>query len=212
MLQWVYEQAQSAALLERIIIATDDQRILEAGASFGAESVMTSAQHQSGTERAAEVAAKINIPIVINIQGDEPLIQGEMIDSLVKVLQEESINMATLACKNTNLSQHSERNIVKVVADKQGFALYFSRSPIPLQPSDFFWHHIGLYGYQRDFLLRFKDLSFSRLENIEKLEQLRALENGFRIRVVETPYSTLSVDTPEDIIRVENKIKERFDG
>jgi 3-deoxy-manno-octulosonate cytidylyltransferase (CMP-KDO synthetase) len=212
MLQWVYEQAQSAALLERIIIATDDQRILEAGASFGAESVMTSAQHQSGTERAAEVAAKINVPIVINIQGDEPLIQGEMIDSLVKVLQEESTNMATLACKNTNLSQHSDRNIVKVVADKQGFALYFSRSPIPLQPSDFFWHHIGLYGYQRDFLLRFKDLSFSRLENIEKLEQLRALENGFRIRVVETPYSTLSVDTPEDIIRVENKIKERFDG
>lgn len=212
MLQRVYEQAQSAALLERIIIATDDQRILEAGASFGAEAVMTSAQHQSGTERAAEVAAKINIPIVINIQGDEPLIQGQMIDSLVKALQEESTNMATLACKNTNLSQHSDRNIVKVVADKQGFALYFSRSPIPLQPSDFFWHHIGLYGYQRDFLLKFKDLSSSRLENIEKLEQLRVLENGFRIRVVETPYSTLSVDTPEDIIRVENKIKERLDG
>ena len=212
MIQWVYEHSQTSRLLERILVATDDDRILDACHSFGAEAVMTSTQHQSGTERAAEVAEKIDYPIVINIQGDEPLIQGQMINSLVKALQEESINMATLAYKNTNLSQHTDRNIVKVVTDKQGFALYFSRSPIPLQPSDFFWHHIGLYGYQRDFLLKFKDLSASWLEKGEKLEQLRVLENGFRIRVVETPYSTLSVDTPEDIIIIEKKIKEELDG
>lgn len=212
LLQRVFEQARSAALLERIIIATDDQRILEAGISFGAETVMTSAQHPSGTERAAEVAAKIDVPIIINIQGDEPLIQGKMIDSLVEALQEESAHMATLAFKNTELSQHADRNIVKVVADQQGFALYFSRSPIPFQPTDYFWHHIGIYGYQREFLLRFKDLSSSSLAKIERLEQLRVLENGFKIRVVETSHTTLSVDTPEDIIRVENKIKEGFNG
>jgi 3-deoxy-manno-octulosonate cytidylyltransferase (CMP-KDO synthetase) len=212
MLQWVYEQAHSAALLERVIIATDDPRILDAGISFGAEAVMTSAHHQSGTERAAEVAAKLDVPIVINIQGDEPLLQGQMIDSLVEALQEESTHMATLACKNTNLSQHANRNIVKVVTDRQGIALYFSRSPIPFHPSDFFWHHVGIYGYQRDFLLRFKNLSASRLANIEKLEQLRVLENGYRIRVVETLHPTLSVDIPGDIIKVENKIKEGLNG
>jgi 3-deoxy-manno-octulosonate cytidylyltransferase (CMP-KDO synthetase) len=208
MIQWVYEQAGTSNLLEHIMIATDDDRILEACSTFGAEAVMTSPRHQTGTERAAEAAEKLDTPIVINIQGDEPLIQGNMIDALVEALQDESILMATLAHKNRDLFLHSDRNIVKVVTDKQNFALYFSRSPLPYQPPEFFWHHIGIYGYQRDFLLAFKNLSPSQLEKTEKLEQLRVLENGFKIKVVETSHSTLSVNTPKDIILIEKQIRE----
>lgn len=208
-IQRVYEQAQTANLLQRIIIATDDERIFQASQAFGAEVLMTSPLHNSGTERAAEIAEKINTPIIINIQGDEPLLRGKMIDDLVIALQDETIPMATLAAKVKDLSLINEKNIVKAVLDKNGFALYFSRSPLPFQASDYFWQHIGIYGYQRDFLLKFRQLSASRLETTEKLEQLRALENGYKIKIIETSSPTFSVNTPQDIIRIENFLKQR---
>lgn len=208
-IQRVYEQAQTANLLQRIIIATDDERIFQASQAFGAEVLMTSPLHNSGTERAAEIAEKINTPIIINIQGDEPLLRGKMIDDLVIALQDETIPMATLAAKVKDLSLINEKNIVKAVLDKNGFALYFSRSPLPFQASDYFWQHIGIYGYQRDFLLEFSQLSVSRLETTEKLEQLRVLENGYKIKIIETSSPTLSVNTPQDIIRIENFLKQR---
>ncbi|MFA9452846.1 MAG: 3-deoxy-manno-octulosonate cytidylyltransferase [Candidatus Aminicenantaceae bacterium] len=211
MVQWVYEGACRASRLKRLIVATDDERILQAALGFGAEACMTSPDAASGTERVAEVAARYDLPIVINIQGDEPLLRGETIDSLVEVLQDEAVPMATLARRETDLSRIADPNVVKLVRDAQGFALYFSRSPLPYQALDFFWEHTGIYGYQQEFLQRFRGLPASRLEQAEKLEQLRALEHGFRIKVLETPHSTLSVDTPGDIIKVEARLKDTSD-
>lgn len=207
MIQWVYEEANSAELLDHTVIATDDKRIYQVSRAFGADVVMTSPHHISGTERAAELAKKIESSIVINIQGDEPLVRREMLDSLVQTLTAKSIPMATLAARNKDLSELDDPNIVKIVKDNDDFALYFSRSPLPFHAEDFFWQHIGIYGYQRDFLLKFCKLPISKLERTEKLEQLRALESGYKIKVVETPYLTLSVDTPQDIIKVENFLK-----
>jgi len=209
MIQRVYERAKTAEYLTRIIIATDNERIFKACNAFGAEVQMTSPHHNSGTERAAEIAEKLNTSIVINIQGDEPLIRGEMIDELVSALQDESIPMATLAAKVKDLKLLYEKNTVKVVTDKQGFALYFSRSPLPFNTTDYFLQHIGIYGYQKDFLLEFCSMQPSRLEKIEKLEQLRVLENGYKIKIIESPFQTLSVDSPEDIIKVENYFKKK---
>jgi 3-deoxy-manno-octulosonate cytidylyltransferase (CMP-KDO synthetase) len=212
MVQWVYESASRATRLTKLVVATDDERILRAAEDFGAEACMTSPEHASGTERVAEAASRYDLPIVINIQGDEPLLRGEAIDLLVEALQEEAVPMATLAHPDPDLSRIGDPNVVKLVMDAKGYALYFSRSPLPHQASDFFWEHIGIYGYQRDFLLRFGDLPGSRLEETESLEQLRALEHGFRIKVLETRYPTLSVDTPEDIIKVEERLKREIDG
>jgi len=209
MIQKVYEATRTAKNLERVIVATDDKRILQTAQDFGAEARMTSSSHRSGTDRVAEVAREINTPIIINIQGDEPLIKGEAIDELVEALQDEDIPMATLAVKEDDLNLLNDSNVVKVVPDKDGFALYFSRSPLPFQASDYFWRHIGIYGYQKDFLQKFCRIPPSRLEKTEKLEQLRALENGYRIKIIENQFSTLSVDSPEDIIRVENLLKDR---
>ena len=212
MVQWVYQNARRAALLSRVVIATDDQRILEAARGFGAEAVLTSTEHISGTERVAEVADRLDVPIILNIQGDEPLIDPAMLDSLVEALQDVSIPMATLARKNTNLARIQDENVVKVVRDVQGNALYFSRSPLPFQAKSYFWEHVGLYGFQRPFLLELKSLAPSKLEKTERLEQLRVLENGFKIKVMETTHSTLSVDNPEDIIRVEKILREGMNG
>jgi 3-deoxy-manno-octulosonate cytidylyltransferase (CMP-KDO synthetase) len=203
MIQWVYEGARSAKLLDRVIVATDDERIYQACQAFGAEAMMTSPDHMSGTERAAEIAEKMEHPIIINIQGDEPLIRGDMLDSLVKALKAGNEPMATLAVKNKDLSIQDDPNIVKTVIDKNSYALYFSRSPLPYHAEGFVFQHIGIYGYQRDFLLKFCQLGRSRLERAEKLEQLRVLENGYKIKVVETQYIALSVDTAQDIIKVE---------
>jgi 3-deoxy-manno-octulosonate cytidylyltransferase (CMP-KDO synthetase) len=209
MIQRVYEATRTAKNLERVIVATDDKRILQAAQDFGAEARMTSSSHRSGTDRVAEVAREINASVVINIQGDEPLIKGEAIDELVEALQDEDLPMATLAVKEDDLNLLNDSNVIKVVSDKDGFALYFSRSPLPFQASDYFWRHIGIYGYQKDFLQKFCRIPPSRLEKTEKLEQLRALENGYRIKIIENKFSTLSVDLPEDIIRVENLLKDR---
>lgn len=212
MIQRVYERAQTAKHLDRIIIATDDERISKAAKDFGAEVQMTSPGHNSGTERTAEVAKKIGTPIIINIQGDEPLVEGEMIDDLVESLQDETIPMATLITKVKDLDLLHDINIVKVIRDKEGFALYFSRSPLPFKVQDYFLQHIGIYGYQKEFLLKFTELPPSRLERIENLEQLRALEYGYKIKVIETQFLTLSVDTPQDIIKVENFLKKEKNG
>jgi 3-deoxy-manno-octulosonate cytidylyltransferase (CMP-KDO synthetase) len=211
LVQRVYEQAKNATLLKRLIIATDDERIFKASRSFGAEVHMTSPRHQSGTERAAEIAEKLATPVIINIQGDEPLLHGTMIDSLVQALQDESVPMATLAAKVTDLNLLHDEDVVKVVWDKKEYALYFSRAPLPFQPSGYFWQHIGIYGYQRDFLMKLRDLPVSWLEKCEKLEQLRTLENGHKIKIVQTASPTLSVDTPEDIIKVEKFIEKGTD-
>jgi 3-deoxy-manno-octulosonate cytidylyltransferase (CMP-KDO synthetase) len=212
MIQWVFEGAKKAKYLDRVIIATDNERIFRTAEKIGAEVMMTSAEHLSGTERVAEVAAKVEVPIVINIQGDEPLVDGPMLDGLVDALQDGSVPMATLMAKNHDLSRLEESHIVKVIVDKNNDALYFSRAPLPYQAVDFFYQHIGIYGYQRDFLLDFNRLSPSRLESAEKLEQLRVLENGLRIKMIEIPFTTLSVDTPHDIIKVEYLLKKRADG
>jgi 3-deoxy-manno-octulosonate cytidylyltransferase (CMP-KDO synthetase) len=212
MIQWVYEGAKRAHSLKNIIVATDDDRIIKACNSFGAEVWMTSPSHHSGTDRVAEVARQIVSPIIINIQGDEPLLRGESLDSLVEALQNEDISMATLAIKVADLSLIDDANLVKVITDKDGFALYFSRSGLPFQASDYFLQHIGIYGYQREFLLEFCQQPPSRLEKTERLEQLRALEMGCRIKVLLSPHSTLSVDTPQDIIKVENFMKKDNNG
>ena len=211
MIQRVYEQALGAEMLRSVIVATDDQRIFETCRAFGAEVQLTSPNHRSGTERVAEVAEILETPIIINIQGDEPLLQGRMIDDLVKTLQDDSIPMATLAGRVSDLDLIHDKDVVKVVVDKNGYALYFSRSPIPSQPSDHFWQHIGIYGYQRHFLLELRQMPVSELESCERLEQLRALENGFEIKVIHTDFSTLSVDTPQDIIKVEKFLKTQAD-
>lgn len=207
MIQRVYEQAHKSVHLRSLIIATDDQRIFEACREFGAEVRMTSSHHASGTDRVAEVAETLSSPYIINIQGDEPLVRAEMIDALISMMLDSDAPMATLAKKVDDIPVIEDPNIVKVVTDKQDYALYFSRSPLPFGPSDYFCKHIGLYGYRRDFLLDMCRWPPSRLEQEEKLEQLRVLENGHRIKVVFTHFSTLSVDTPQDIIRVENLLK-----
>ncbi len=207
MIQRVYERAKQTDVLENVIIATDDQRIFDISLSFGADVRMTSSRHRSGTSRAAEIAAELDSPLIINIQGDEPLLHISMIEDLVQALQDKTIHMATLAVKDNNMADFEDKNIVKVVKDKEDFALYFSRTPIPFYSTDYFWKHIGIYGYQRTFLLKFESLRETSLEKSEKLEQLRALENGYRIKIVETSHSTLSVDTPEDIIKVENFLR-----
>lgn len=211
MIQRVYEQALGAELLRNVIVATDDQRIFDTCRAFGAEVQLTSSNHRSGTERVAEVAESLETPIIINIQGDEPLLQGRMIDNLVKDLQDDSIPMATLAAKVLDVKLIHDKDVVKVVADKNGYALYFSRSPLPSQPSGHFWQHIGIYGYQRHFLLEFRQMPVSELESCERLEQLRALENGFKIKIIPTDVPTLSVDTPQDIIKVEKFLETQAD-
>lgn len=212
MIQRVYERAKQAESLENVFIATDDQRIFDASLSFGADVRMTSPGHRSGTSRVAEIAAQLDSPLIINIQGDEPLFHVSMIEDLVQALQDKTIHMATLAARENNIADIEDQNIVKVVMDREDFALYFSRSPIPFNSADSFCKHIGIYGYQKTFLLKFESLQETRLEKTEKLEQLRALENGCRIKIVNTPHSILSVDTPEDIIKIENFLREEGHG
>jgi 3-deoxy-manno-octulosonate cytidylyltransferase (CMP-KDO synthetase) len=209
MLRWVYESVKQARSIERILIATDDSRIRDAAAGFGAEVVMTSAGHKCGTDRVAEVAEGLPHQIIVNVQGDEPLIAGGEIDRLVEVLEDQSILMASLMAKVRDVGLIDDPHLVKVAVDADGYALYFSRSPLPYQADDFFYLHSGVYGFQRDFLLRFARMPESRLERLEKLEQLRALESGGRIKMIETAHPALRVDTPADIIRVEEFLKKR---
>jgi 3-deoxy-manno-octulosonate cytidylyltransferase (CMP-KDO synthetase) len=208
MIRWVYEGARQSRLLDRIIIATDDERILAAAVSIGAEAKMTSPDHVSGTDRVAEVARDTDAEIILNIQGDEPLVRGHMLDALVEALLAGEARMATLMAKNYDISLFGDSHVVKVVADSHGRALLFSRSALPYGAKDYFHQHIGIYAYRRDLLFGYERLPASRLEAAEKLEQLRALENGIEIAMVEIDRPTLSVDTPQDIIGVENRLRD----
>lgn len=202
MLQHVYERASEARKVHKIIIATDDERIRETAAKFGADVRMTRSDHLSGTDRVAEVAASEDHDIIVNIQGDEPLIDPNAIDLAVDALA--GAPMSTLKKRIEEPSEITNPNVVKVVSGLDGYAIYFSRSPIPYNRGgevDYF-KHIGLYVYRREFLLRYSSLPVGPLEIAERLEQLRALENGHKIRVAETMYESLGVDTPEDLERV----------
>jgi 3-deoxy-manno-octulosonate cytidylyltransferase (CMP-KDO synthetase) len=205
MLQHVWERAGRARTLSRLVIATDDERILRAAQEFGATARMTRPDHRSGTDRSAEVAAGDGAAIIVNIQGDEPLIEPEAIDAAVTGLVTSSQTpMSTLKKRIEDAGELDNPNVVKVVTDLAGNAVYFSRSAIPFVRSGQAarYKHIGLYVYRREFLLGYSSLPVGPLEEAEKLEQLRALENGYKIRVVETGYESLGVDTPQDLERV----------
>ncbi len=214
MLQRVYEGARTARSLRQVLVATDDERIAEACRAFGAPVVMTSPTHPTGTDRIAEVARNLEDEIVVNIQGDEPLIEGAIVDRLVETLEASpEAPMATLV-HSAPPEALGDPNRVKVVIDRSGYALYFSRSAIPaLRHPDAkapLWQHIGIYAYRRPFLLEFVDLPQTAAERSEGLEQLRALENGFRIRVAAVDgWQSIPVDEPLDIERVEAVLEER---
>lgn len=218
MIQHVYERVRRCPAVDRVVVATDDERIRKVVEAFGGEVEMTGSQHASGTERVAEVAARVLAAIYVNVQGDEPLISPEAISAAVEaVLADESVQVATLCVPLREPADVADPNVVKVVCDARGDALYFSRAPIPAlrdarsaagESSAGAVHrkHLGLYVFRRDILLRFSKLSPGRLEKLEQLEQLRLLENGIRIRVVETSFDSLSVDVPEDVPRVERML------
>jgi 3-deoxy-manno-octulosonate cytidylyltransferase (CMP-KDO synthetase) len=221
MLQHVWERASLARYLTSLVIATDDERIRAAAEGFSARVVMTRSDHVSGTDRVAEAASASNAEVVVNIQGDEPMIDPAAIDAAVLGLLDveqdgEDVPMATLKKRIERAGEISDPNVVKVVSDAAGNALYFSRAPIPLVrqagESGVHYKHIGLYVYRRDFLLGYPDLQVGPLERAERLEQLRALENGFKIRVVETDYDSLGVDTPEDGERVAEIFEKSIPG
>jgi 3-deoxy-manno-octulosonate cytidylyltransferase (CMP-KDO synthetase) len=211
MLQHVWERAKASRMLDELIIACDDEIIEKAAAEFGAKTVMTSKEHVCGTDRISEVVNPMEVKVVINIQGDEPLVHPMMIDDVARaLLGDSSLNMATIMKKIEIPEQVTDPNVVKVVTGKNNLALYFSRAPIPyLAPNSevrepVYYKHIGLYGYTKDFLFTYKNLPVCALEKTEKLEQLRVLAEGFKIKVIETKFDTLSVDTPEDLERVKD--------
>jgi 3-deoxy-manno-octulosonate cytidylyltransferase (CMP-KDO synthetase) len=213
MIQHTYESALKSTFISKIIIAVDDDRIEKFCRGFGAEVIMTPQDIKTGSDRIAYVARRLpDTDIIVNIQGDEPFIPGKMIDQAIEpLLVDKLVYISTLAKKITSVTELKDPSIVKVVFDYQNFALYFSRSPIPfvrdattnldkIQQADIY-KHIGLYVYKRNYLLKFSELPPTDLEQIERLEQLRILENGFKIKVVETEYESLSVDTQEDLDR-----------
>lgn len=211
MIQWVHEQASRTTLLDKVIIATDDERIYDVCRSFGAEVRITSKDIRTGSDRIAEVVRNLTeVKIVVNIQGDEPFIPPQMIDQAIEpLLFEPDVEVATLMRKITAFDELQSPSVVKVVYDYRNFALYFSRSVIPHVRdaagqkdrilSGVFYKHIGLYVYRRDTLLRFTKMPQTDLESLEKLEQLRMLENGINIKVVETDLESLSVDNKQDL-------------
>jgi 3-deoxy-manno-octulosonate cytidylyltransferase (CMP-KDO synthetase) len=215
MVQHVWERAKLASSVSEVIVATDDERIVQAVEKFGGKAGMTRADHRSGTERVAEVAARGDGQIYVNVQGDEPLIDPAAIDAAVQILLDnDEVRVGTLATPIVIAKDVMDPNICKVVLDFEGDALYFSRAPVP-------WvrdtnspvrakhlKHLGIYVFRRDALLEFATFPYGELERIEHLEQLRWLENGFKIRVEEVPFDAISVDVPEDLARVEKLIQE----
>jgi len=207
--QHVYERAASAPSVGRTIVATDDERIAAAVRAFGGEAWMTSSQHTSGTDRVAEVAAQLDCPVIVNVQGDEPDILPEQVEEVIELLSADATAvMATLAGPIRSEEQWRSPDNVKVVVDGAGNALYFSRCPIPFMrdvegladdPPCRPLHHLGIYSYRRDFLLRYAALPASPLEACEKLEQLRALSAGYRIKVGLTSHRPMGIDTPADL-------------
>ncbi len=225
MVQHVWERVKRARLVDEVIVAVDKEKVQKAVAAFGAKVVLTSPEQPSGTDRIAEVMADVDADVVINVQADEPLVHPLMIDELAEVFQyEQGVQMATLIKRIHKKEDIMNPNVVKVVADRKGYALYFSRSPIPYirgkmteaqkdpeamqDISERYFKHVGMYAYTKEFLFTFKNLPKSTLETEESLEQLRALEHGYRIRTIETRYETIGVDTPEDLERVKEILKQ----
>lgn len=217
MIQWVYEQASKSTLASEVVVATDDQRIADAVAAFGGRSVMTSPEHPSGTDRIAEAAAALDSDILVNVQGDEPLIDPVAIDAAIRpLLEDQRVGMSTLAAPIASYDDFINPNIVKVVVGDRSDALYFSRAPVPF-PRDLpagavppqALRHIGLYCYRRDFLFQVAALTPTPGEQTEKLEQLRVLEHGFPIRVGLTDHAGQGVDTPEDIAIILRMLRDR---
>ncbi len=216
MIQHVWERTLQAKTVNRLVIATDHEEIYKAALFFGAEVVMTREDHLSGTDRVAEVAYSFSqYPLIVNIQGDEPLIDPAAIDATVEGLAGSAAEMGTLKKKIEIAEELDNPNVVKVVTDAAGNALYFSRSRIPFNRSAEeidYYKHIGLYVYRRDFLLGYSNMPVGPLEIAERLEQMRALENGHGIHVVTTNYESLGVDTPQDLELVSKKLSLLLSG
>ena len=212
----VYERASKASRVAAAIVATDDSRIYEAVVQHGGKAVMTRKDHPTGTDRLAEVAEKYqDVDLIINVQGDEPLIEPALIDELAAAFDGDAdLQMATVCTEITYASEQQNPNNVKVVMDKQGYALYFSRSllPYPRHAGTPVYKHIGIYAYKRDFLLAYAKMAETPLEHAESLEQLRALENGYRIKVIKTPYRFVGVDTAEDLEKVNAIYRQMMQG
>jgi 3-deoxy-manno-octulosonate cytidylyltransferase (CMP-KDO synthetase) len=217
LIQHTWERACEAKLLESVIIATDDTKVVEAGESFGAECVLTSPEHQSGTDRIAEAVRDVEVDIVVNLQADEPEIDPKSIDYLAELLiKNTDYPMATLAAEFKTVEQIADPNIVKVVLDCKGGAIYFSRSPIPYEREKGgigdvgqYLRHLGIYAYRKEFLLEFTTLPQTTLEKTEKLEQLRAIENGFPILVGKVEHTCDGIDTPEQYAAFVKRVKQR---
>jgi len=214
-IQYVWENAKKAKTLDDLVVACDDERIMKVVQAFGGKAVYTSPNQPSGTDRLAEVVNPLNVDIAVNIQGDEPLVKSIMIDNLVLALEEEkTVQMATIMKKIEDDAELTNSNVVKVIVDKNGYAIYFSRYAIPYNRTSetdpkkkpVYYKHIGLYAYTKDFLFTFRNLPHSSLENAEKLEQLRALEHGYKIKIVETKFDTIGIDRPEDLKRAEDAL------
>jgi len=218
MIQRVYERSKQARVLDEVCVATDDDRIVRVVEGFGGRAIMTSPDHPSGTDRLAEAVQPMDVEVVVNIQGDQPFIDPVMIEEVVQpLLDGASVGMSTLMHPISSPDDLQDPGVVKVVVDRAGFALYFSRSLIPYprdaEPHDVY-EHVGLYAYRREFLLKIAELAPTPLEKVEALEQLRVLEHGYRIRVVATAcrdneFSGFSVDTSADIARAEAMLRER---
>ena len=210
MIEHVYRRAAQAAGVDAVVVATDDRRVADAVERFGGISRMTRADHETGMDRIAEVARDLHSDVIVNVQGDEPLVEPSAITAMVDALRADpALDMSTLRTPIRREEDYDNPHVVKVVVDSRGNALYFSRAPIPYRgvASGFSringaYKHLGLYAYRRDFLLRLAALPRTALEQAESLEQLRALEHGFRIRAVETEYDSIGVDTPEDLEHV----------
>lgn len=211
MIRWVYERAKDSNL-DEVIVATDNEEIKKIVENFGGKAIMTREDHPNGTSRIAEVCEIFkDFDTIINIQGDEPLIEPAMINQLIDTFREEpDLVMSTLKEKIQDIKMIENPNIVKVVTDKNNMALYFSRSPIPypreMQKENYF-KHVGIYGYKREFVIEYARMESTPMEKSESLEQLRVLENGYKIKVMETPYRVIGVDTQEDLEKVRAFIK-----
>lgn len=218
MIQRVYEQSQKSRSISKVLVATDDKRIFDHVRSFGGEAVMTSVKHRSGTDRINEAVKKIKCDIVVNIQGDEPFIlPGNIEKAIEPFLKDKKLNISTLAIKIRDISEIKDPNVVKVIFDINNYAVYFSRGILPYDQAIFdsvnegitkkkYYKHIGLYVYRKSFLSEFVKMKKSYLEETEKLEQLRILENGERIKVILTNKNSQAVDTPEDLELILNTI------
>jgi len=225
MIAWVVEAAKRATTVDQVLVATDDDRIAAAAHRAGAEVRLTSPDHPTGTDRVAEAVASLDADVVLNLQGDEPLLRPEAVDRLAGVFGDQDVRMATLAVRGVTDAERADPHIVKIVVDDRGDALYFSRAPIPYRNLDtgatalassdremLAWRHVGTYGFRIDALRKFVAAPREGLEALEDLEQLRALRLGWRIRVVEVDAEPICVDRPEDVARVETVLRQRGEG